>query len=86
MDDRKKLIERFFRDGVLFCMPTKLIKRQTVLEEIVKTIDSSRDYTEKEINEILVKIYDDYCTLRRYLVDEGLLKRENGIYSIPKTN
>lgn len=84
MEDRERVAKRFFKDGVLFCMPSKLAKRRIVLEWIAMKMDCSREFTEKEINEILIKIYDDYCTLRRYLVDEGLLKREKGIYRFLK--
>ncbi|SQA12797.1 Uncharacterized protein conserved in bacteria (DUF2087) [Streptobacillus moniliformis] len=33
-----------------------------------------REYTEKEINEILKEYFDDYAVLRRYLIDFKYLK------------
>jgi hypothetical protein len=32
------------------------------------------------VNAILRSFYDDYVTLRRYLIDAGLMAREDGIY------
>ena len=82
MDDREKILRSFMKDGVLLEMPSKLKKRRIVLREIASTIDASRTYTEREISDILLRTYGDYCALRRYLVDEGFLRREKGIYSV----
>jgi len=38
------------------------------------------NYDEKEVNVIVGKFFNDYASLRRYLVDEGLLSREHGMY------
>ena len=35
---------------------------------------------EKEVNLILAEYHDDFCTLRRGLVDEGLLARDRTGY------
>jgi hypothetical protein len=32
------------------------------------------------VNETLKRFYDDYASVRRYLVDERLLTREKGLY------
>ncbi len=32
-------------------------------------------YSEKEVNEILIPLYPDYCMIRRYLIDFNFLKR-----------
>ena len=33
-------------------------------------------YTEREVNEILKAFHEDYASLRRYLIDTGLLNRQ----------
>jgi hypothetical protein len=35
------------------------------------------------VNGILLELYDDYVTLRRLLVDDGLLTRRAGVYRAP---
>ena len=39
-----------------------------------------RDYSEDEVNRILQNLHSDHATLRRYLVDAGLLRRDRGVY------
>jgi len=46
------------------------------LREIAEKFQNSRIYREKEVNEILKGFYDDYVTLRRYLIEYGLLDRK----------
>jgi hypothetical protein len=37
-------------------------------------------YAEQDVNATLRTVFDDYVTLRRYLVDEGFLDRADGEY------
>ena len=37
-------------------------------------------YSESEVNQVLRVVHDDYAALRRYLVDEGFLSRDQGEY------
>lgn len=50
-------------------------KRKTIALSIVAEQIANRTYTEKEINDVLADIYDDYVTLRRELVDYGYIER-----------
>lgn len=61
-------------------MPAKAGKRRLVLEDIVQAFETGVSYSELAVNEILSSFHPDYCTLRRYLVDECLLDRRNGQY------
>ena len=54
--------------------PSKQKKKFIVLNIIVKEIPN-RVYTEKEISELLKKIYPDFVTIRRALIDFGLMNR-----------
>lgn len=55
-------------------------KLRIVLEELADAFEFDRRYTEKEVNLILAEYHDDFCTLRRGLVDEGLLARDRTGY------
>ena len=48
-------------------------------------LEPKREYSEREVNAVLEEFHDDYVTLRRYLVDEGLLERNAGVYRRPGT-
>lgn len=57
--------------------PAKEKKKIIVLGEIVKNFATGRTYTEKEINRVLKRIFEDYVTIRRALIEYGFLDRSN---------
>ncbi len=67
-------------DGRLRALPARDAKRRLVLEWVASRFEPGREYGEKEVNRILLGVYDDVASLRRFLVDEGLLAREEGVY------
>lgn len=50
-------------------------KKIATLRRISAEFESGREYSEKEVNEILTAIYPDFATLRRYLIEYGYLSR-----------
>ena len=77
---RARVIQSFFEYGKLKSIPAQRKKERIVLEKIVCAFEPGRRYAEREVNLILAEIFDDFCTLRRDLIAEGLLQREHGIY------
>ena len=68
--------KRFFNgDGTLKLLPAKHLMKFYVLKEISSHFKQRHIYTETEVNEILLRIYDDNVTLRRCLIDYGFLAR-----------
>lgn len=58
--------------------PSKEKKKYLCLIAIICAFEKGKQYSEKEVNEILKSIYPyDYCTIRRYLVDYRFLTRQN---------
>ncbi len=76
----ERVIRTFLVDGRLRAIPSRRGKRLEVLDYIVRVFEPGVRYTEKEVNVALRAFHDDYATLRRYLIDEDLLTRENGVY------
>lgn len=66
---------RFFKDNKLVQIPKKEKDKIRLFDWFVTLFDASKTYTEKEINEVIKRIYDDYAIIRRYMVDYGYLKR-----------
>jgi len=64
-------------DGRLTEFPKKEKRKVAILRHILKRFEPERMYTEKEVNAILKAIFDDYVTLRRYLVDYGMMNRRD---------
>ena len=77
---RRNVMRAFFRDGRLERLPAQQKKRRIILEELVKLFEAGRTYREQDVNDAIEVYYDDYCTIRREMIDAGLLQRENGQY------
>ncbi len=76
--ERQRVLQNTFtEDGNLKVLPRKEKRKIIVLTEIAKNFKSNQRYTEKEIDRILKRIFDDHVTLRRYLIEYGFLDRNN---------
>src|SRR3954449_9718910 len=74
------VLASFVRDGRLVSIPAQHTKRRVVLEHLVRVFEPGVRYPEREVNALLAVWHPDVAALRRYLVDEGLLSREAGVY------
>jgi hypothetical protein len=79
-EGEEAVLRTFFRDGRLTEIPMKASKRRIVLERIAIEFDPGVRYDEREVNAIVGVFFNDHAALRRYLVDEGFLDREAGVY------
>ena len=77
---RRKVLDSFFEYGKLKTIPSQRKKERVILEEIVKAFEIGREYTEGEVNIIIADYFDDFCTLRRDMISEGLLERKDMKY------
>lgn len=78
---RDKVLRSFFdEDGRLRTIPAQRKKRLIVLERLAKEFEPDREYSEREVNLIIADFHDDFCTLRREMVDEHLMMRRDGLY------
>lgn len=77
---RKKVLDVFFKDGYCEQLPVQQKKRLIILAEIAKAFHNNKPYNELEVNEIIKQFHDDYCTVRRDLVDYKFLSRKKGTY------
>lgn len=77
---RAKVLDTFLRHGRLKQIPGQMKKRQIILAKLVEEFEPERDYTEMEVNRILVEFHEDVATLRREMVGFRLMKRAGGIY------
>jgi hypothetical protein len=74
------VLSRFIKGGRLTSIPVQFSKRAIVLDYLAQSFEPGRRYPEREVNETLSRFHDDVAALRRYLVDEGFMEREAGIY------
>lgn len=77
-DEREKILENVF-DSLeplkLKVFSKKEKKKIVILSRIAGEFKQQQTYTEKEVNEVLKEIYEDFATLRRYLVEYGYMER-----------
>lgn len=79
--DQEAVVRNFLTpSGRLGSLPAREGKRRLVLEWVAGRFEAGRRYSEKEVNGVLLGIHDDPASLRRFLVDEGLIEREAGTY------
>lgn len=76
--EREKTIKTYIgENGSIKQFPSREKKKIIVLREIMKNFYPGREYEEKEINRILERMYDDYPTVRRALIEYGFLDRSS---------
>jgi hypothetical protein len=79
MDDR--VLQHFLApDGRLRTIPTKHSKLLVVLDRLAQEFEPGRSYPEAEVNDILRRFHPDYAALRRYLVENDFMTREESVY------
>jgi hypothetical protein len=79
--DPPAALRAFIRDGRITAMPAKRPRRLLLLDQVAQAFEPGRRYPEPVVDEILRAVFDDHCTLRRYLVDESFLSRTTeGVY------
>lgn len=79
-DERATILATYLQDGRLLSIPARRDARRYVLEELARAFEWGRLYGEREVNTILKAFHEDSARLRRDLVDEQLMLRQNGRY------
>ena len=74
------VLKNFTRDGRIVTMPAKRSRRLVLLNYVAQRFEVGVRYTESEVNRTLRDLHEDHAALRRYLVDEGFMTREHGVY------
>ncbi len=79
-DDRRMTQEAYFKGSRLVSIPPQEKARKYVLEKIAEAFEWGRIYDEKEVNTLLKTFHPEAATLRRAMVDQKIMMRENGQY------
>ena len=83
-DYERRVFQAFVEAGRLKAIPAKRKKREVLLRHMVPVFETRRVYREAEVNAILSEFHEDVATLRRELVEMGLLIRYRGEYARPE--
>lgn len=76
----EKVIESFFEYGKLKQIPAQQKKREIVMAYIASKFELNKIYSELEVVATLLKIHDDYITIKRDLIGMGFLEDLNMKY------
>jgi hypothetical protein len=79
-DARRRVLEAFVRDGRITSVPAARAKRLVLLDWLVQAFEPGRRYAEADVNDIIGARHPDTAAWRRYLVDEDMLDRADGVY------
>lgn len=79
-----RVLRAFVTDGRLVSIPAQEKKKLVVLRFLRdQCFAEDRPYQEREVNARLALFHPDVASLRRYLVERGLMNRTAGIYRRP---
>ncbi|WP_442893625.1 DUF2087 domain-containing protein [Bacillus sp. 2205SS5-2] len=77
--EREKVLSTYFKEGLdgrLSQLPSKEKRKIVILQHILKRFDLNKEYTEKEVNEVIKDTFDDFVTIRRYFIQYGFMQRD----------
>ncbi|WMC92778.1 DUF2087 domain-containing protein [Kineothrix sp. MB12-C1] len=75
-EEREKTLKTYMDEaGAIKQFPAKEKKKIILLREITKNFKPEQEYSEIEVNRILERIYEDFPTIRRALIEYGFLDR-----------
>lgn len=79
--ESQRIVAQFVdAEGALHTMPTKRSKRLAVLDHVAQAFEPGVTYPEADVDRRLRRFHPDVAALRRYLVDEAFLTREDNVY------
>ncbi|GKV55829.1 hypothetical protein NCCP2222_17760 [Sporosarcina sp. NCCP-2222] len=79
-EEKEKILKSYFRhglDGPLDTFPSKEKRKYIVAEEIIKRFEKDVRYNEKEVNDTIRQVYADFATIRRFFIDNGMMRRDD---------
>lgn len=79
-EEQQAILKQYFPDGLdgqLSSFPKKEKRKLVILRHLLNRLERGRMYTEKEMNEVLKTAQSDYVTLRRYMIEYGLMDRKD---------
>jgi hypothetical protein len=82
---REKVLKVFMKDGRVNRIPAQHKKRLIVMGEILRRFHPESVYKEREVDAVISELCDDYCTIRRAFIDEGMMVRNGDTYRVVKS-
>ena len=78
--EKEEVLNRYFGSDnqvLIKNFPAKEKKKIIIMQKLMDDFEANKQYTEKEVNGILERYYDDFVTVRRYLIQYGFMDRSS---------
>lgn len=77
---KEKVVATFTGDDGSVQLPAQRSKRKYLLEYILAQFEVNKVYSEDEVNRIIGRHNEDFCTVRREFIAEKMMDRVDGKY------
>ncbi len=78
--DYDVILAKYLKKGRITAWPRSHERRAVLLDFLAQNFEPGERYSEAQVNAVLGRFHDDFAMLRRYLVDEGFMERDRGVY------
>lgn len=75
--EKENIIKNYIKNDKIINIPRAEKKKIIILQYLLQKFQRNKRYTEKEVNEVIKSMHEDFATLRRYLIEYGFMAREN---------
>jgi predicted transcriptional regulator len=76
--ERKVMANFVDAEGCITAFPAQEKKFLVLLRYVLKAFEPGKHYSEKQVNEVLLRFNEDTAVMRRSLVDFGMMARQGG--------
>ena len=80
LSKKDKVVANFVKDDHVEKLPVQRSKRKYLLEYILAQFEPNKVYTESDVNRIIGRYHEDFCTVRREFITERMMDRVDGKY------
>ncbi|MDG0061962.1 metalloregulator ArsR/SmtB family transcription factor [Priestia sp. P5] len=81
--DKLSIVKNFINsDGTLKQIPSQRKKKNVILAYLIRDLHQGKTYKEKDLNEYIKNYHEDYATIRRELIMQHFMYRQNGEYEL----
>ena len=75
--EKENVLKNYIVEDKIIKIPRAEKKKIIILQYLLQKFQRNKRYTEKEVNEIIKNIHEDFVSLRRYLIQYGFMDRED---------
>ena len=75
--EKENVLKNYIVNNKIIKIPRAEKKKIIILQYLLLKFQINNRYTEKQVNEILKNMNEDFVSLRRYLIQYGFMNRED---------